>query len=68
MNNTAYAIIGPDNKAINFVTWDGVSDYDYGQANGNTIVPLSEGSSYGFGWEWDGTRFIDPAPPEELTT
>lgn len=68
MESSAYAIIGPDNKAINFVLWDGVSDYDYGQGEGNSIVLIPEGSRYGFDWEWDGTQFIDPMPPEEIVT
>lgn len=61
MEPKTYAIIGPDNRALNFVLWDGVSDYDYGQSNGNTIVLIPEGAKYGFGWEWDGTQFINPS-------
>lgn len=65
MESKTYAILGPDNKAINFVLWDGVSDCDYGQDMGNTIVLIPEGSRYGFGWEWNGSEFIDPTPEIE---
>ena len=61
MEPKAYAIIGPDNKALNFVLWDGVSEYDYGKDQGNYIVPISDGSRYGFGWDWNGTEFVDPS-------
>jgi hypothetical protein len=61
MESQTYAIIGPDKKALNFVLWDGVTDYDYGQANGNEAILILEGMRYGFGWEWDGTQFIDPS-------
>lgn len=60
-----YAIIGPDNKAINFVVWDGVTEFDYGQSQGSYIVPLNGIGSYGFGWLWDGEKFVDPNPPSE---
>ena len=62
MEAQTYAIIGPDKKAINFVIWDGVTEYDYGQANGNEAIPILEGMRYGFGWEWNGSEFIDPTP------
>lgn len=60
-----YAIVGPDNKAINFIVWNGASQFDYGQANGNFLVPLAGIDSYGFGWIWDGKKFTDPNPPVE---
>lgn len=63
-----YAIVGPDNKAINFISWDGVTDFDYGQADGNYLVSLDGIQSYGFGWVWDGQKFTDPNPPVEPTT
>lgn len=62
MEPKAYAIIGSDNKAINFVLWDGVSEYYYGQDQGNYIVLIPEGASYGFGWEWNGSEFVNPSP------
>ena len=62
MSIQRYAIIGPDKKAINFVLWDGVTEYDYGQSNGNEMVLLSEGMRYGYGWEWNGTEFVNPNP------
>lgn len=65
MEPKTYAIVGPDHKAINFVLWDGVSDYDYGQDQGNYIVLIPEGSRYGFGWDWNGSEFVNPNPPEE---
>lgn len=60
--NNPYAIVGPDNKAINFITWDGIDYFDYGQSAGNYLVSLQGVERYGFGWVWDGTKFIDPNP------
>lgn len=67
MEDESYAIVGPDNKAINFVLWDGVTYFDYGQDNGNYMVPLAGISPYGFGWIYDSetNTFIDPTPPPE---
>lgn len=58
-----YAILDANNKALNFILWDGESEFDYGQAKGNTLVKIPEGVSYGFGWTWDGEKFINPNPP-----
>ena len=66
--DTPWALIGADNKAINFITWNGVNEFDYGQANGNYLVPLLEGMRYNFGWEWNGTEFIDPNPEPVANT
>lgn len=64
--NNRYAIAGSDNKAINFITWDGITPFDYGQSDGNYLVSLSGVESYGFGWIYDPATntFTDPAPPE----
>lgn len=61
-----YAIVGPDNKAINFITWNGVNEFDYGQADGNYLVPLEGIEHYGFGWTYDAqtNTFIEPTPEE----
>lgn len=61
MEPKTYAIVGPDHKAINFILWDGVSEYNYGQDQGNYIVLIPEGTSYNFGWEWNGSEFVNPA-------
>jgi hypothetical protein len=71
--NKSYAIVGPDNRAINFIIWDGVTEFDYGQSSGNFIVSLTGIASYGFGWLWNGSSFYDPTPsapvlvPEVIT-
>lgn len=66
-----YALIGPDNKAINFITWDGVTEFDYGQNEGNYLVPLDDVERYGFGWTWNGSSFDEPVislpVPESIT-
>lgn len=56
-----YAIIRPDNKAINFILWDGVSEFNCGE--GNSLVLIEDVERYGFGWIWDGNTFIDPMSP-----
>lgn len=60
-----YAIVGPDNKALNFITWNGTNEFDYGQDQGNFLVSLEGIQNYGFGWTWDGSVFVPPPPPEE---
>jgi len=60
-----YAIVGPDNRAINFITWNGTSYFDYGQSTGNYLVSLVGIDSYGFGWIWDGNKFINPDPNQQ---
>jgi hypothetical protein len=61
----AYAVVGPDDRAINFILWDGVTEFDYGQGAGNYVVPLDGVGKYGFGWLWDGAGFIDPSAADE---
>lgn len=56
-----YAVLDQDNKAVNFVLWDGVSEYNPG--DNLTLIPLPEGVSYNYGWVWDGEKFINPNPP-----
>lgn len=65
MANTPYAIVGPDNKAINFITWNGVDVFAYGQDSGNYLVHLEGVGSYGFGWIYDAqtNTFVNPNPP-----
>lgn len=65
MTDTRYAILDGDSKAVNFVVWDGTSALSLPQ--GHTIAAIPAGMSYGYGWTWDGSKFIDPnpAPPEE---
>lgn len=62
-----YAIVDANNAALNFIRWDGVSYFDYGQDKGNYLVKIEDGVLYGFGWIWDGSSFIDPnpEPPEQ---
>lgn len=56
-----FAVVNPQNIAINFVIWDGKSDFDYGQDEGNYLVHLEGQESYGVGWIWNGTSFVEPA-------
>jgi len=58
-----YAIIGPDNKALNFILWDGVTEFDCGE--GNSLVLIEGVERYAFGWVWDGVTFIDPTLTQE---
>lgn len=60
MEDKPYAIVSAANLALNFITWNGVNEFDYGQADGNYLVPLEGVERYGFGWYWDGTTFIEP--------
>lgn len=57
-----YAVVNRDNVAINFIVWDGVSQFDYGQDRGNYLVSLDGVETYGIGWVWDGSQFINPTP------
>lgn len=65
--NSSYAIVGPDNKAINFITWDGVTPFEYDQDVGNYLVALTDVGPYGYGWLYDAATntFIEPDPPAE---
>lgn len=56
-----YAVLDADNKAINFVLWDGVSEYN--PPGGVALILIPEGISYNYGWVWDGEKFVDPNPP-----
>ncbi len=71
INMKKFAIVGPDNKALNFIEWDEQEQFDYGQAQGNFLVSLDGIESYGFGWTWNGSIFIAPAStppvPESIT-
>lgn len=60
MADKTYALVDSSDKAINFIVWDGVTEFDYGQSKGNYLVPIEEGMRYGYNWTWDGTNFIDP--------
>lgn len=53
-----YALLDASNKALNFILWDGVSEFDYGQANGNTLVEIPEGISYGYGWIYEDRKSV----------
>lgn len=59
-----YAVIDENNLAVNFILWDGVSEYDPGE--GLRCVPLVV-EKYGFGWIYDPETgaFTDPNPPVE---
>ena len=55
-----YAIIDGNNAAVNFVESDGPLGYI---PPGCTAVEIPAGASYGYGWIWNGTNFVNPEPP-----
>jgi hypothetical protein len=60
--NNRYAVIDENNVAVNFILWDGVSEYNPGE--GLRCVPLVA-ERYEFGWVYnpaDGS-FTNPNPP-----
>jgi len=57
-----YAILNSNKEAINFVSWDGETYFDYGQSQGHEIILIPEDLSYDYGWTWDGSKFNNPAP------
>lgn len=61
MNDKRYAVLDADNKALNFILWDGKTEFDHGQSQGNSLVLIEGIEDYGFGWIWDGRRFIAPS-------
>ena len=70
MTNNSYAIIDSENKAKNFILWDGISKYSV--PDGHSLILIPENISYGYDWVWDGTTFIEPPapppiPPESIT-
>lgn len=71
INMKKFAIVGPDNKALNFIEWDEQQQFDYGQAQGNFLVSLDGVESYGFGWTWNGSIFVNTVSntnvPESIT-
>ena len=58
-----YALLDENNAALNFVVWDGVTEFDYTQFGAVTAILVPEGIRYGIGWVWDGTTVSDPTPP-----
>jgi len=54
-----YAFIDSENKAVNFVESDGAPGY---VPDGCTFVVVPANTSYGYGWVWNGTIFVDPNP------
>ena len=70
MTNNSYAIIDSENKAKNFILWDGISEYSV--PDGHSLILIPENISYRHDWVWDGTTFIEPPapppiPPESIT-
>jgi hypothetical protein len=56
-----YAVIDTNNKLTNTVVWDGVAEFD---VSPNILVLITEGMLYGFGWEWNGSEFVEPVVVE----
>jgi hypothetical protein len=63
-----YAILDTNNIALNFITWDGESEFDFGESQGNQLVLVPENSEYCVGATYQDGEFILPQPevtPEE---
>lgn len=70
MTNNSYAIIDSENKAKNFILWNGISEYSI--PDGYSLILIPKNIPYGYNWVWDGTTFIEPPlptpiPPESIT-
>lgn len=63
MEDKRYAVIDANNRAVNFILWDGEAKFNPG--DGRSLVLIPEETQYGFGWLWDGEKFVNPNPPEE---
>lgn len=64
-----WAFIDANNKAVNFVENEGTPEHT---PDGCSAVQIPASASYGYGWVWDGTSFIDasqptPVVPESIT-
>lgn len=57
---TTCAVLNKNNEAVNFI----VAELTDSPPENCTLVELAVGASYGYGWVWDGTKFIEPNPPE----
>lgn len=64
--NKRYALVDNSNKAVNFITWDGVTAFDYGQGKGFKLVSLDGIERYDIGWTWNGSTFVPPTPTVEV--
>jgi hypothetical protein len=51
-----------DGKVVNVSIWDGVSDWTPDEK----VVEIPKGLPAGIGWDYDGTKFADNRPAEEL--
>lgn len=61
-----YAILDSNNVALNFISWDGETEYDFGADQGNQLVLVPEGSEYCVGATYQDGTFILPGQPEFL--
>ena len=59
MQMDLYAFIDSNNAAVNFVESEGAPGYI---PDGCTAVAVPPGTSYGYGWIWNGTSFDNPNP------
>lgn len=68
MTMVLYAFIDSENKAVNFVESEGAPEH---VPDGCAAVAVPAGSSYGYGWVWDGSAFAVPQEavvvPETVT-
>jgi hypothetical protein len=65
---TKYAILDLNNIALNFIVWDGETEFDYGQTNGNSLVIVPENVSYAIGDLYKDGEFISLTPSEPVVT
>ena len=58
-----WAFIDESNKATNFVDSNGIPGYI---PDGHTAVEIPLGTSYGYGWSWDGMKLVEPVVPNSI--
>lgn len=61
-----YVLIDADNKAVNYIEWDGDTT-KWSPPGGLKPVQCDE---FQVGWVWNGEKLIDPtpAPPDVMAT
>ena len=56
-----YAVVSIDDKAKNFIMWDGVTTPALPE--GCRLVLIPPNTTYGYDWIWNGSVFVEPEPP-----
>lgn len=60
-----YAILDSNNVALNFVSWDGIAPFDYGEDKGNQLVLVPDGAEYCIGATFKDGTFVLPEEPTQ---